>query len=608
MKKRYKELSLSTKISTVFCLVSLVVIITFAVILYFYFQETVVDSLKSMVDTTVSANTKELENLLDRIESASNLVHDNRLVYSEEGESLSAISALVTVHDPEIIKSETPALIREHAEALKLFNDYFATCFGEDTDYSNFYIVDERWPLHVYLSKNFNLNTGSGFVSNHRARYQPWYRETEAMDGACFWFLDEASGRLCMARKLEYRHMVSEWELREEDLGVLLVSFDVSTVSEHLDLQGLTPASEVLILNEDDTVLYSNNTQKIGLSEPRILNTMAQGVTQETRYDGRLSFVRWQDLPMNLRIITVVPVDDIHHMSSQIVRIIVVLAVAMICVAVFSTVFLGRTISAPLKDFAKHMEESTAKPYDYDDSRKDELGTLYRSFNHLLQQLDASNKRTLEAELHALQAQINPHFIYNTLNAISCKAMLSKQEDLAELIGNLTRIIRYNISTREKMVSVAEELAIIHQYENIQKNCRRDRVEFEYALAPALQDILIPKLMIQPLVENALVHSVNFGDRNIHVKLSGQLQGDFFEIRVWDNGREADVSRINRYITGQLVHMRNSLGVRNVYERMGIVYGPEASLVYCKDENGHTVARIRIPVCNITRKKGDLQK
>lgn len=603
MKKQYIRLSLGIKISLLFVLMDFIVMGTFTIILYCYFQGTVKESVTGAVDSTISANNSELETLLQRIEIASDLVHESDFILSDEGAELPAITKMITEYYPAAHNENLLQLNKEYSANLKLFNDYFKTCFGEEeSEYSNILFVDARWPIHVYMPKRTSCITGNGFGSNIKVKDSEWYQQAELLDGVTFWFVQEDTDCLCMAKLLKYRRMVTSRELLEENLGVLVVSFDIATVSRHLDLKGLTQDSVVLLLDQNDKIVYSNNSDKVGIQMSETLTILVPDDTQEITYEGKECMVNLKELPLGLKIVTIVPIDDIHQMTSQTIRIIVIVSIVMIGIAIFFTVFLSKTIISPLKEFARYMDEGNKEKFSFDHSRRDELGTLYRSFNHLMYQLEDSMERALEAnekkkqaELHALQAQINPHFIYNTLNSIACLAMLNKQEHIAELIGNLTTIMRYNISRQDRMVTVAEEIYTIRQYENIQKSCYRDSVFFEYHIDTEAESVMIPKLMIQPLIENALIHSVNYDQKVICVCLSVCMTKESLIIEVRDNGTEADAEKINQYITGQMVHEGDSLGVRNVYERMKLVFGDMAELKYEKDENGHTVARFRIP-------------
>jgi len=491
----------------------------------------------------------------------------------------------------------------DYATNTGLFNSYFKTSFGSEGGYSNILYVDTRWPISVFMQKKKIIHPWNGFYSSVNVKDTEWYQTAEAMDGEIYWYIEEDTGQLCMAKLLKYRYMDEKLTLLEEKLGVLTVCFDISVISKQLNLSGLTMGSEVMLLNSNDMIVYSSVSERMGKQIPGELSGAYANETREIIYEGTMSLINQKALPLGLQIVTIVPIDDIHQMTVKTVQIIGIVGSVMLGVAVFFTIFLSQTVVSPLKKFAKHMEAGNTAMVEFDHSRRDEVGTLYRAFNHLMQQLEESmeneleaNEKQKQAELNALQAQINPHFLYNTLNSISCLAMINEQEYIAELIGNLTRILRYNISNQDKMVSIAEEVYIIRQYENIQKSCYRESIEFEYRVSPETESIMVPKLMIQPLVENALIHSINYKEKVVRICLSCYIEANQLIIEIWDNGTEAKVEKINQYITGQILCEGNSLGVRNVYERMKLVFGECAQLKYEQDENGNTIARFRLPV------------
>lgn len=608
MVKRYKSLSLSIKISLLFMLMNFIVVGAFTVILYFYFMGTVNESVTGAVNSTVTANTNELENLLRRIEISCELVHNNEVIYSNESVEAPAISKMIIEYYPMEHNENLMQLRDDYATNLELFNSYFKTCFGDESGYSNILYVDTKWPISVYMQKKTIIYPWNGFYSSVKIKNTDWYQTAEEMSGENYWYIDEGTGQLCMAKLLKYRYIGSNTKLCEDNLGVLTVCFDSSVISRHLNLSGLTMDSEVMLLDQNDMIIYANDSEKMGTTINGELSQINLNESHEITYEGRACLINQKELPLGLQIITIVPIDDIHQMTAQTVRIIGIVGIVMIAIAIFFTIFLSQTVVSPLRKFAEHMEAGKTERFEFDHSRRDEVGTLYRAFNHLMRQLEQSMENTLEAnekkkqaELNALQAQINPHFVYNTLNSISCLAMINKQEYIAELIGSLTKILRYNISNPDRMVSVAEELHIIKQYESIQKSCYRESIYFEYEVVPETESIMIPKLMIQPLIENALIHSINYKEKIICIHLLIYMVSNNLIIEVWDNGTEANVEKINQYITGQVVYEGNSLGVRNVYERMKIVFGNAAELKYEKDENGNTVARFRIPITDVVK-------
>ena len=603
MRKFYKRLSLSIKISLLFMLMIFTMVGVFTFFLHLYFTETVNDAVTDAVDSTVIANNNELENLLKRLEISCDLVHDNEIIYSNESIEAPVISNMIIEYYPMEHNENLMQLRNEYATNLELFNSYFRTSFGSESGYSNILYVDTKWPISVYMQKKAINYPWNGFYSSIKVKDAEWYQTAEEMNGEIFWYIEEKTGQLCMAKLLKYRYIDSKLNLFEENLGVLNVCFDISMISKQLNLSGLTRDSEVMLLDPNERIVYSSVLGKTGEKISGKLTEIYMNETQEILYEGKACLVNQKELPLGLQIITIVPVEDIHQMTAKTVQIIGIIGMVIIAVAAFFTIFLSQMVVSPLRKFAKHMENGKAESFEFDHSRKDEVGTLYRSFNYLMQQLEASMEKELEAnekqkqaELNALQAQINPHFVYNTLNSISCMAMLNSQEYIAELIGSLTKILRYNISSPDRMVSVAEELHIIKQYESIQKSCYRESIHFEYEVAPETESIMIPKLMIQPLIENALIHSINYKEKTIRVYLSCYIEEHELIVVVRDNGTEANVEKINQYITGQAVGERNSLGVRNVYERIKLVFGEAAELKYEKDENRNTVAKFRIPI------------
>ncbi len=602
MRKQYKNGSLSTKISLTFIIIIFTVMGSFAFILYCYFQNTIKEHVTKVVNTTTISNAEMMDHLLRRIEIACDLVHDSDNIYAMNSTEEPAISKMIVNYVHKRNYDNLVKLMEDYEDSLKLFNDYFTTCFGENTGYSNILFVHDEWDIFQVMPRRTLKEGGNGFSRDARIKEEEWYQKALEAEGEPYWFLEEGSGQLCMAQKLIYRHVELGMQVEEDMLGVIAVKFDISAISKNLDLSSLTPDSRVILFDQKNEVVYSNRADKVQLDAADVMGDVKYNSTENISYKGNDYLINVRELPLGLNMMTLVPNEDIYQMASQTIRIIITLGIVMVGIAVFMTIFLSQTIFKPLREFAAYMEEGHTEKFAFAHGRKDELGILYRSYNHLMKKLDESMEKELEAtekkkaiELRALQLQINPHFTYNTLNSVSCLAMLNGQEHIAELIGNLTKIMRYNISNPDKLVRISDEIYMIRQYENIQKSCYRDSISFEYNIAAETEELLIPKLIIQPLVENSLVYGVNPQEKTVYIKLSVFLENEDLVITVWDSGKNADVEKINRYVTGEIDYKVDSLGVRNVYERITIAYGEEAGLTYKLDEAGHTIAMIRIP-------------
>ena len=248
------------------------------------------------------------------------------------------------------------------------------------------------------------------------------------------------------------------------------------------------------------------------------------------------------------------------------------------------------------------------KPIGGYEGRTDEIGFLYRNYNQsliyiqrLIEEIHVNMEKKNKAEIHALQIQINPHFIYNALGTIACSALLEGKDEIAEQITALSTIIRYNVKKPDELVCVKEELTMLHCYESIYQMSYKDRLQFSYNVDPLCMEIKIPKMLIQPLIENGIQHGVDFQDGAGQIFISITIEKYDLFIRVANNGRTMNTEMFNKFIQA-LPPMNNkeSLGVRNVYDRIKLRFGDNGDLKYRINEAGHTEAVIIIRSAGIS--------
>ena len=610
MKSWYKNRGISFKISFMFASLFLMMIGVLTFILYNHFQKTVNESMMSAVSGKVSDNMSQMQSLLERIEVLVDLVYDNDTLYYEGDAEIPPICKMMLSYKEEPGNENVPPLLIEYESNKKLFNDYFSACFGStSTDYSNIIFVDTGLPIHKFLAKYTDFAVGNGFHSSVNVQETDWYQQARQMNGEIYWFiLPEYETRLCMAKLLKHTYIDKNRNLQVQEIGVLTLSFDIAAIYDRLDIEGLTSGSEIYLIDQNREIVFSGNQQSDPSHRSDVSQLLEEQYTwqewiQEVQYKGQPCRIYFEELPMELAIMSVIPLDDINNLTSDTIRIIFIVGIIAVCIAVAVIVFMAARIVAPIKRLSKHMEAGHAELISCDTVGQDETGKLYRSFNTLMTRLHRSMEDTVraiekqkEAELCALQAQINPHFVYNTLNSVSSLALYYGKADIAEVVGNLSKIMRYSISSPNELVPISTELDIIKQYENIQKSCYWEEVTFRYEIAPETLDFLIPKLIIQPLIENTLKHGLDHGEGRAEVRLITARTEEGIRIIVWDSGTCADVDRLNRYALAEASeeNRSSSIGVRNVWERIRIVFGERGNLHYEKDEEGHTMAIISI--------------
>ncbi|CAM4286801.1 MAG: histidine kinase [Paenibacillus macerans] len=240
--------------------------------------------------------------------------------------------------------------------------------------------------------------------------------------------------------------------------------------------------------------------------------------------------------------------------------------------------------------------------------RDDELGVLSEAISQMsadLSILIEKDKQSLEMrrlvkelELRALQNQINPHFLFNTLNVLSQMAILEGAEETSDLIVSLSNLLRYSLQKLDKPVTLQEELDHIREYVTIQQARFRDRIRFDLHIEASVLHQQIPALTIQPLVENAFLHGVKDMEDGAVIALTLSRTGTDVQIEISDNGKgmpeETRLSAL-RLEGGAESGGSTGLGMRNVFKRLQLFYGKEGMVEIGSSNGQGTAITIRIP-------------
>lgn len=244
----------------------------------------------------------------------------------------------------------------------------------------------------------------------------------------------------------------------------------------------------------------------------------------------------------------------------------------------------------------------------------DEIGQLSRQFNYmvssinrLINQVMESNERnnTLEIaqreiKLKMMASQIHPHFLFNALESIRMNAHLKGEKELANIVRLLGKLMRKNLEVGRERAPIKEEVEMIRSYLEIQKFRYEDRLEYTIEFDPRTSEILIPPLIIQPLVENSVVHGLENKQGTVHVHVSITLdENQEVRVLVTDDGigmKEERLSEIMDVITKVEEEERGRIGLRNVHQRLTLYYGPEHGLRITSEAGEGTKIAFSIPV------------
>lgn len=233
-----------------------------------------------------------------------------------------------------------------------------------------------------------------------------------------------------------------------------------------------------------------------------------------------------------------------------------------------------------------------------------EIESIADGFNDTLGKLNDAITRQREAQIMALEAQINPHFLYNTLDTINWMAIDRDEYDISNAISSLATILRYAIVNSNAQVSITEESEWVKKYIYLQQYRMKNRFSCSIFVSPEITDAQIHKLLLQPFVENAIVHGIDKNSPDAKLSLYMEKSDDMIRIRIEDNGPGMDdemMENINNGIYEEDTKSRPGIGMKNASTRLGMYYGKSGSLRVERADPHGTRVIIMIPY----RKKSD---
>lgn len=393
--------------------------------------------------------------------------------------------------------------------------------------------------------------------------------------------------------------------------GAVFIDLNYSAISELCDQNSIGDKGYVFIVDQDGNIVYHPQQQQL-YNELQTENidavmnaktdtvTVGKGEHEKIYAISRSEKTGWT-------VVGCMNVAELLKGSRQAQRVYVVCAAGLIVLALILSRLLARNITYPiqrLRDSMKKVQTGEFPTIDLEVSSENEIGSLTKSFNvmtHRIQELMAQNiheqEQKRKSELKALQSQINPHFLYNTLDSIIWMAEGKKNEEVVLMTASLARLLRQSISNEDELVSIGQEAEYARSYLTIQKMRYKDKLEFQIDISPAIFGVKIIKLVLQPIIENAIYHGLKYKDSKGFLIVRGYREGEKAVLEVEDNGVGMDEETLSHIFEKHKVNYHsNGVGVYNVQKRLKLYYGEEYGIVYKSKKNEGTRAVITIPV------------
>lgn len=550
----YRTLKLKEKVRILFLVLTLVYLTLILFFMFLFVLDSSTTYLKGNNKTMIESSAENLNVTFQTISNMSLLIMNNKNVqqYLISGEEKSSADAILNMKQTSAFFSNINSifLIRDN-------NDYISV--GRGTNVEEVVLKQDFWKKEIDERKGgyvvklngndiFSMSTGEEVISfirrvNHPESQKPIgyfvvnipitvleEAETFSEEGKQIYGFEDSDGRTLGEVQPEKR----DW--REESFSL-----------------------QQKIVQDIDTIQIKSG---IFCVKNSICVWMVQEVSMLSLLKGQINFV-W----IIFMIITIISFSVIG-------------------------VFIAKNVTNPIEKLCKSME-GVKTGYFYRVSMptpNDEIGVLKDTYNNMLvetnrliAQLVEQEKKMKYAELKILQEQIKPHFLYNTLNMIGYMALEAPRENIYDAVETLGNFYRKFLSRGKTSISLKEEVGIVRDYLTLQKLRYEDVFEAQYEIPETMSDVRVPKLILQPFVENSIYHGVRLKGEKGVIKTKIVEESDFIEITIWDNGVGATKEEIERCFQKE---SDRSFGMKGTVERLKHYYQKE-------------------DVCTIQSKKGE---
>ena len=387
----------------------------------------------------------------------------------------------------------------------------------------------------------------------------------------------------------------------------ILVSMDIrfSTISEYVDNVGIGQHGYCFIIDDAGSLIYHPQQALIymGLKEEDTAGLTGLGdgthITSNTIYTIQsLEGSSWM----------IVGVSYLEEMVTEkfdtAVKMCVVLFLMMLVTAVFVGALMSGAFSKPVKQLTDAMAEfeDNAEDFEYKpvggiyeiELLSDSFGHMVVRVQNLVERVRQEEVTLRRTELNALQAQINPHFLYNTLDSIAWMCEEGRSREAVEMVNALAKLFRVSISRGHELIPIRKELEHAGSYLKIQKYRYGDGFTYEMDVDESCLDYLCSKITLQPLIENAIYHGIEGMDGEGRITVHVHEDGDDILMAVEDNGIGMTQEQC-RHILKKESGEESGIGVKNVNDRIQIYFGRDYGLRFISEPDEGTIVEIRIP-------------
>jgi two-component system sensor histidine kinase YesM len=475
----------------------------------------------------------------------------------------------------------------------------------------------KRGETAVYIFDNygngFYSTNASGVRLNVKEYYAYWREKTDTSTGEALLFSTQQYTTSLQSKKYAFTVVRKIMDLSLSPIGLIAVDANISLIEDQvIELDKVTRGKSVIIDNEAN-VIYDSDKKLLSTNiadDSRVKKAVGDSGSFYDELNGEAylniyntsSKTKW-------KVLVSIPTKELRKDTNIIRNVTWAATFITIAVALLISILLTFALTRPLRTMMRLMrrvQEGNLNVH-FQVKRKDEIGQLGNQFNRMVLRINElihdiylMESKKKEAELNALQNQINPHFMYNTLESIRMMAELNDDERIADMISLLGQLLRYSISDLNTLVTVRQEIEHVQTYIEILNYRYPNRFELQIDLSDAMMDYPLIKLILQPIVENAIYHGLD-EVTPMKIEILGQFEQNQLLLRIRDDGigmEKSVMEKLNRTLhlgEGQMKD-KGGIGLKNVNQRLKLQYGEASGLTVHSVMDEGTEVVLHLPV------------
>ncbi|UGB32044.1 cache domain-containing sensor histidine kinase [Metabacillus sp. B2-18] len=571
---RYKNLRIKYKL-IVFISILLIVCLTFIIIGFQYAFNSYDEQIYRKSSQVLIMSSNRIEDELKNIEEVTYKIMGDDVIQN----------ALLRSKDNSLTKYDQYQIEKEIWETLTS------------------YIGSEKYIQSIHLFDRFGKEYRAGGVPSRNLydHKDEMIIKAEKGNGSNVWISLEGSKNSIFST----RQLKSYENLSLEKLGTLVIDVKLHEIVKELPKEWEDQEGYIAISEGDEIFFSEGNSTNVDKLD--FTASDKQGYQIQNVY-GRSFFVTYSKSPYaNWTYWNVLPFGTMFAKVTMIKFLVIFLFLAISISSIYLVIRFSKRITNPIENLVSAMKFVQKEDFKLTENftpsqYQDEVGMLHRNFFVMIERINQLINENYEKQLlikdtefKALQSQINPHFLYNTLESINWLAKVNQQHQISKMVESLGYLLRNAISLKDDVITVEQEVEMVEHYVTIQKFRFEERLEFSLVMDDKVKNAKLPKLILQPLVENAIHYALEMMIEPCEICLLAFKEGDKLRLVVEDNGPGMDEQQLELVKKGEIKTRGNGIGLRNIDSRIKFVFGTEYGLQIDSEVNKGTKVCIVIP-------------